>query len=171
MSVHLNPANISYKSNLKFQNFQKFQNNPMGCKGQNNDLVNNEPNSLSSDKKTGKVQGFKNFVAAVKKTWITVSEYTKGVVGGLLKGGILGGITYGAIKTGKAIKAAKIADGRILDKINTGLKNSTPKLLGKTVSIGVVVATLAHSIYKKSLVVSERKADIDHKYNTGHRFE
>jgi|GEM_PF-6821621 len=107
-------------------------------------------------KRTGPIQGVKNFIAGFKKAWINVSEYTKGTVLGAAEGTVLGALTYGGIRAVKYVR---------------GAASTRPKLLGK-IGVGLAaVAGLGHSLFKASLNVSERTANVDHRFNTGHRFQ
>ena len=167
---------------------------------------------LSQDKpKVGPVQGTKNFIAAMKKTWINLAEYTSSTVSGAVNGILYGGAALGAarlanefkkpkeeravIKTilsGVSAGAAKLKDAVVylagLPKSNLrtvakdvataplkllkALKNA-PGVgnLGKAIAAGVGVATFGAGLFKASLNVSERTANVDHRYNTGHRAE
>lgn len=169
MSIGItSPGNRIIGYNGISRDFQSFKSDPQGYNSRPMPVNPYNPASIPAseiqlDKKsTGPIQGTKNIIAGLQKAWVTVSEYTKGTVSGAVGGAALGLATFGAFW------------GRNLVKAGIKIKNITPskpKKAGLVVSSGVALATLGYNLFKASLNVSERKAAIDHRYNTGHRFE
>lgn len=130
----------------------------------------------------GVVQSFKNIVAGVKKFFTAASEYTVGTVKGLVLGGIAAGVTYAGIWTANIIRAGSqdtssvdkaVTDETAKEVLNTlnKIKNARPGMAGTAIALGIGSLPVIYSLYGASLNVSEKTAGIDHKYNTGHRFE
>ncbi len=188
MNTNLVSQNLSFRGQLHFRGQPQaavqpqFKAQQAGAEQQVfNTFINSSKkrhvNFLSNyvqPKHPGPIQGTKNFIAGIKKAWINVAEYTKGTVIGVLGGSILGGLTYGVLHGIKAVKSLlkKNKDQIVYDIDGILTKRAKRfKLLAETVSIAVGLATLGYSLFKSSLNVSERTADVDHRYNTGHRFE
>ncbi|MEI7474921.1 MAG: hypothetical protein WCK67_09105 [bacterium] len=130
------------------------------------------------------IQGFKNFMSGCKKLWIGTCEYTKATVIGGAKGAVLGGIVGGiahvmAVTLQKTEESGlkKFANNKNLtngfQKFGQGVLNHLPKSTKGQVWLGVLVGSLPliGQLYEASLNVSEKTAQVDHRYNTGHRKE
>ena len=116
------------------------------------------------EKKKSFVRKFKDGVAAVKKFFIGVGEYTKGTVKGLFFGGIAAGGVIGvdAIRgASKIIKDAKAGDiaGKAVKVLSTK---------GKVIAGAVGLAVLGYNLFKASLNASEKRANVDHRWGSGH---
>lgn len=131
--------------------------------------------------KDGFVQKIKNFIAAAKKLGIIISEYAKGIVLGVIKGGIVGLLTAGSFR---AINWAKpyILESRIWQdklvkmKLISLLKFPLKPVLNHpkiqtAVAVLAGLSVLAVELFKTSLNVSEITAEVDHRWNVGHRKE
>ena len=103
--------------------------------------------SETKSEKKGPIKSIKDFVRAVKKFGITVSEYTKGTFKGVFQGAIVGSVIYAS---GSAYKHFKKAS----------------KLPVKALSVVGAVGTLFANYWKTSLNANEKKADIDHRWTT-----
>ncbi len=110
--------------------------------------------SKKEDKKekTSLWQGFKNGYTSFKKFLITSAEYTKGTLKGLVYGGVTALTVVGA------------------DALRSVAKKSEKTLSTKgKVFAGVAgVAVFALSMFKANLNANSKKADVDHRWQTGH---
>lgn len=168
MSTNITPTkNIAFRSTSVARDFQNFRSSP--TKSDVNFPSGNTGNAIntvaagqiqSENRSAGPIQGTKNFIAGLKKAWVYVAEYTKGAIKGVFEGGLLGGLTFLGIW---GVKAAK----------TRAIKSSLPKRysLSSAIAAGVGALTLGYQLFKSSLNVSERTAAIDHRYNTGHRYQ
>lgn len=112
-------------------------------------------------KKTSLLQKFKNVCAACKKFGIVAKEYAVGAVKGIANGmvaaaGILG--IDAAIGIAKRIKASTPAE-KAANILSTK---------GKVLAGIAGVATLGYNLFQANLNVAEKKANIDHRWSTGH---
>ena len=163
MSVTLNTQNAVFdgmRSNVN-QNkpsFRAHEEVPTQPQPQD-EVVTQEPK-----KKKSIVRKFKDGVSSVKKFFIDVGEYTKGTVKGLFFGGIAAGGVIGADAIRGASKIIKDAKaGEIADKAVKVLSTK-----GKVAAGAVGLAVLGYNLFKASLNASERKANIDHRWGSGH---
>lgn len=114
------------------------------------------------------VRSFKSFMASLKKFGVGFSEYGSASVAGVAKGAVAGGLTYGALSLVGLIK--KNGKKQVAEGVQEAAKavSKWPKI-GKFLAAGIVgTGTLLVSLYDASLKVSERNANIDHKYGVGH---
>lgn len=135
--------------------------------------------------KLGPIKRFKRFIGNVKKAFVTLGEYTKGFFKGLFNGGVVGGVVGGgiyAIGNSKFLKdPAALTNTPLIGKLFRGsaivnnadtIKNSfATKLLSnkKTAIIagGVILAgALISSLWKASLNANEKRALIEHRYES-----
>lgn len=113
-------------------------------------------------------QGFRDACAGVQKFFIKAGEYTKGTVKGLLGGAAAAGAVLG----GSAL-VTKINDLRMFGHAigyRTVLK-APFKVPGKAKVAAAVlgVGILAANVFKSYLNSNEKGADVDHRWNTGHK--
>ena len=130
--------------------------------------------STPKKKKPSLIRRFKNFVSGVKKFFVTAWEYTKGTAKGIFYGataaaGILG--IDGVMNAVKNMKAKKLFENaaEAAPKVIEKTKRFSTK--GKVFAGIAAVATLGYQLFKSSLDVSEKTADIDHRWGTGHNKE
>lgn len=163
MSVTLNAQNAVFDGmrNRPVQNKPSFKaNEEVATQPQAQDeVVTQEPK-----KKKGIIRKFKDGFSSVKKFFIGIGEYAKGTVKGLLYGGVAAGSVIGvdaimgASKIIKDAKAGEIA-GKAVKVLSTKGK----------IAAGVVgLAVLGYNLFKASLNASEKKADVDHRWGSGH---
>lgn len=115
-------------------------------------------------KKKSLIRKFKDGYASFKKGLITAGEYTKGTVKGLFYGGVVAGGVVGVdaiMGASKIIKSAKA--GELADKAVKVLSTK-----GKVLAGVVGLAVLGYNLFQASLNASEKKADIDHRWGSGH---
>lgn len=110
------------------------------------------------------IRSFKDGFASIKKFFIGVGEYTKGAVKGLFYGGIAAGAIVGA----DAIKGAAriIKDAKAGEVAGKAVKVLSTK--GKVAAGVVGLAVLGYQLFKASLNATEKKADVDHRWGSGH---
>lgn len=121
------------------------------------------------------IQKFKNGVAAIKKFFIGVGEYTKGTVKGLFYGGIAAGgvlgidAIRGASKIIKSVKAGDLAKP-IAEAAPEAAKKAAKVLSTKDKVVAGLVgaAVFGYQLFKASLNSTEKKADVDHRWGSGH---
>lgn len=164
MSVTLNTQNAVFDGmrNHPVQNRPSFKSNepeqaPVQAQAQD-EVVTQEPK-----KKKSIIRKFKDGFSSVKKFFIGVGEYAKGAAKGIFYGGIAAGgvLGYNAIKGAtKIIKDAKA--GEVVDKA----KVLSTK--GKVAAGALGLAVLGYNLFKASLNASEKKADVDHRWGSGH---
>lgn len=117
-----------------------------------------------SKEKKSFIRRFKDGMASIKKFFIGVGEYTKGTVKGIFYGGIGAGAVLGAdaiMGASKIIKNAKAGEvaGKAVKVLSTKGK----------VAAGVVgLAVLGYQLFKASLNASEKNANVDHRWGSGH---
>lgn len=122
-----------------------------------------EPADKTEEKKSF-IRKFKDGMASIKKFFIGVGEYTKGTVKGIFYGGIGAGAVLGAdaiMGASKIIKNAKAGEvaGKAVKVLSTKGK----------VAAGVVgLAVLGYQLFKASLNASEKNANVDHRWGSGH---
>lgn len=164
MSVTLNSQNTVF-NNMRHsvQNSPSFRSNevaPAPTPAQSQDeVVTQEPK-----KKKSLIRKFKDGYASFKKGLITAGEYAKGTVKGLFFGGIAAGGIVGAdaiMGSAKIIKSAKA--GETIDKAVKVLSTK-----GKVAAGVVGLAVLGYNLFQASLNASEKKADVDHRWGSGH---
>lgn len=140
--------------------------------------VNNSKEPVQTpepQKNSSFIQKFKNGIAAIKKLFIGVGEYTKGTVKGLFYGGIAAGGVLGI----DAIRgASKIINSVKAENLAKPIEENAPKVAKKAVKVlstkGKVVAGLVgaaifgYQLFKASLNSTERKANVDHRWGSGH---
>lgn len=163
MSVTLNTQNTVFDSmrSRSVQNKPSFKaNEEVATQPQAQDeVVTQEPK-----KKKGFIRKFKDGVSSIKKFFVGVGEYAKGTVKGLFFGGIAAGSVIGvdAIRgASKIIKGAKA--GELADKAVKVLSTK-----GKVAAGAVGLAVLGYNLFKASLNASEKKANVDHRWGSGH---
>lgn len=102
-------------------------------------------------KKSSLWQKFKHGYTNFKKGLVTVGEYALGTVKGLAYGGLsaLGVLTFYSVK-------------------NVFKKTTTIPLVGKVIAGAVGVGVFALNILNAHLNANTKKADIDHRWQTGH---
>lgn len=121
-----------------------------------------------ASKKKNKLSFFekcKRFVGSMKKAGVTIVDYTKGTILGAVKGAAVGGIGFGACKI-----VSKVLENK---EFATKGKNFLAKIgksprTAKVVGAGMAIIGLGTQLWKTSLEVNEKKALIDHKYETTH---
>lgn len=126
--------------------------------------VKQPENSDKPKEKKSFIRGFKDCVASIKKFFVGVGEYTKGTVKGIVYGGIGAAAVLGAdaiMGASKIIKTAKA--GETLNKAAKVLS-----LKGKVAAGAVGLAVLGYQLFKASLNATEKKADVDHRWGSGH---
>ena len=107
--------------------------------------------------------GIKNIIVSVKKAFINVKEYISGAAEGIAFGAVAAGVTYGLIAVKNTVKAG-------LNLFNKDVKKHIlPQKWGKVASVAVGLAVLGYSLFKSKLNVNEKTADVDHRWNAGHR--
>ena len=135
--------------------------------------------------KLGPINRFKRFIGNVKKAFVTAGEYIKGFFKGVFKGGVAGGVVGGgifAVGNSKLLKdPASLVNTPVVGKFlretklvtnADNIKNSIPaKILSnkKTAMIAggvILAATLISSLWKASLNANEKRALIEHKYES-----
>ncbi len=113
-------------------------------------------------------KGFKNAVAGVQKFFIKTGEYAKGA----LKGLFWGGAAAASIRAGSAI-VNKVRDlklfGEVMNKraILKAPMKASPK--AKLIAGAVGVGILGVNLFKSYLNSNEKGANVDHRWNTGHK--
>lgn len=108
--------------------------------------------SDNKKEKTSLWQKFKNGYTSFKKYMITSAEYSKGA----LKGLVYGGVTALTVVGADALRG-------IAKKSNSALSTK-----GKVVAGIAGVAVFALNMFKANLNANSRKAEIDHRWQTGH---
>lgn len=108
--------------------------------------------SDNKKEKTSLWQKFKNGYTSFKKYMITSAEYSKGA----LKGLVYGGVTALTVVGADALRG-------IAKKSNSELSTK-----GKVVAGIAGVAVFALNMFKANLNANSRKAEIDHRWQTGH---
>lgn len=188
--MNVNPASVSLNTNLGFSatadKVEKKENTAIAAV-KFEDVQDKAELSTTPQKKAKKggfnpIQGFKNFMSGCKKLWIGVCEYTNATVVGGIKGVITGGIAFAGLA---GLQAAKNNIPKVTEfASNAELKNVAAKA-GKFVLNHVpqerkgkaILAAIAGAIpfsvqiFNASLNVSEKTAQVDHRFNTGHRKE
>lgn len=163
MSVTLNTQNAVFDGmrSQPAQNRPSFKANEevtIQPKAQD-EVVTQEPK-----KKKGIIRKFKDGFSSVKKFFIGVGEYAKSTVKGLLYGGIA---AAGVVGVDAIMNVTKIVKGA-----NTGeFVGKTVKVLstkGKVAAGAVGLAVLGYNLFKASLNVSEKNANVDHRWGSGH---
>ncbi len=101
--------------------------------------------------KKGPVRSLKDFIRAVKKFGINISEYTKGTFKGIAEGLLVGAGIFTAGSIYKGIKQ---------------LVKKPSKMPVKALAVAGGLLTLAANYWKTSLNANEKKADVDHRYTT-----
>lgn len=134
-----------------------------------------DPVAKQPKQKKGFVQSLKDFVRAVRKFFINVSEYGKGTAKGVFSGGIVGALVFGATHAVLSIKKfVKNRSGNIAKGIEEGIETAgkkAPKALKKTklpLVLGIISGAfvLVKNLWDASLIANEKKADVDHRYTT-----
>ncbi len=108
--------------------------------------------SSKDEGKKGPVQVVKDFVRAVKKFNITLSEYAKGTLKGIGQAALAGSAVF---TVGSAINFAK--KGKIAAK-------TAKRFHSGALAIATAVVTMGANYWKTSLEANNKKADVDHKY-------
>jgi hypothetical protein len=122
------------------------------------DTVELSTQTNEKPKKKGPIKKLKGFIANVKKTFATISEYTKGTLRGIKNAVVGGSIVYTAgnianyFKTKSAQKAGEETVKKIPNKLLAGI---------------VAVGAIGTSIWQSSLNATQRGSEIEHRW-TGH---
>ena len=126
--------------------------------------VSEEAKADKPKEKKSFIRRFKDGFAGIKKFFIGVGEYTKGTVKGLFYGGIAAGTVIGA----DAIRGAAriIKDAKAGEAAGKAIKVLSTK--GKVAAGIVGLAVLGYQLFKASLNATEKKADVDHRWGSGH---
>ncbi len=163
MSVTLNTQNTAFDSmrSRTVQNKPSFKaNEEVTTQPQAQDeVVTQEPK-----KKKGFIRKFKDGMSSFKKSCVVADEYAKGTFKGLFFGGIAAGAVLGA----DAIKGASkiIKDTKAGEIAEKAVKVLSTK--GKVVAGALGLAVLGYNLFKASLNASEKKANVDHRWGSGH---
>lgn len=126
-----------------------------------NDNTGAVPAKEPKKKKTSLFQHLKNGCAGFQKFFIGVAEYTKGLFKGIAEGAIA---AIGVIGVDAVISAAKRA--KAPESAEKATKMISPK--GKAFAGVVAAVMLGYNLFKAHLNSSERKANVDHRWGTGH---
>lgn len=163
MSIMMNTQNVVFdnmRSNRVAQAPSFKANEEVSTKPQAQDeVVVQEPK-----KKKGVIRKFKDGISSIKKFFMGVGEYAKGTVKGLFYGGITAGTVIGVdaiMGATKIIKNAKA--GNVAEKAVKVLSTK-----GKVAAGAVGLAVLGYHLFKSSLNLSEKKANVDHRWGSGH---
>ncbi len=135
--------------------------------------------------KLGPIKRFKRFIGNVKKLGVTIGEYTKGFFKGAFKGGVIGGAVGGGIyalgKSKLLNNPETLVNTPVIGKLFRGAKfvsdpsvitNAIPTKILKNkataIAVGgtILAATLIRALWKASLNANEKKALIEHKYES-----
>ncbi|MCD8377631.1 MAG: hypothetical protein LUB59_02450, partial [Candidatus Gastranaerophilales bacterium] len=103
-------------------------------------------------RKTSLWQKIKNGYTSIKKGFITASEYFKGTLKGLIYGGAVGLAVLGA------------------DAVR-GIVKKSPKTVstkGKIIAGLAGASVMAYNLFNANLNANEKKANVDHRWQTGH---
>lgn len=97
-------------------------------------------------------QGFKDDYTSFRKFFVTLGEYTKGTLKGLVYGGtaVVGILGTDALR-GMVKKSSKV-----------------PSTKGKIAAGIAGAAVFTYNLFNASLNANSRKANIDHRWQTGH---
>ncbi len=109
-------------------------------------------------KKKGPIKTLKGIISSVKKWFTTAGSYISGTFKGLKDGVIGGSIIYTA---GSVINYIRQNSAK---KAGKEIKN----IPNKFIAIGVGAAALAVNLWNASLEASDKRSDIEHKYE-GHK--
>lgn len=166
MSVTLNTQSTAFDSmrNHPVHNAPSFRANEEVSKVSTGAQAPDEVITQEPKKKKGLIRKFKDVCSSVKKFFIGVGEYAKGTVKGVFFGGIAAGAVIGA----DAIKGAAkiIKDAKAGEAAGKAAKVLSTK--GKVAAGVVGLAVLGYNLFKASLNVSERNANVDHRWGSGH---
>lgn len=133
--------------------------------------------------KLGPIKRFKRFIGNVQKAFVTAGEYIAGFFRGTVKGGIAGGILGGGIyAAGKVLEdPAKLTQTPVAGKLFRNLKIvSNPETLDKSIiakllknkataiAVGgaALAIGLAGALWNSSIRANEKRALIEHKYES-----
>lgn len=166
MSVNFNSQNTVF-SNMRHSGVASrpsFTANPEPTEEKPVQQAQDEVVTQEPKKKKSFIRKFKDGFASVKKFFIGVGEYAKGTVKGLFYGGIAAGGVVGVdaiMGATKIIKSAKA--GEVVNKAAKVLSTK-----GKVAAGAIGLAVLGYQLFKASLNATEKKADVDHRWGSGH---
>ena len=140
--------------------------NPQTLKVQNslpatstqNDTV--EISNSNKEQKRGPIKSIKHFIANVKKSVATASEYSKGLIKGITSGVVFGSVVYTGGSILKNLKPREKGPLKVLSKIGK-------KLPVKLLAIVAVAGAIIGNLWNASLNATEKSSEIDHRW-TGH---
>lgn len=118
------------------------------------DSVELSTKNTEKKEKKGIIAGTKEFVANVKKFFVTTGIYIKGTAKGIGVGAVAGSAVFGATQL-----------------INTLMKKGIPakkNVLGIVLGAATAVGALASNLWTASLDATEKQSEIDHRY-IGHK--
>ncbi|MCK7470076.1 MAG: hypothetical protein MZU95_04160 [Desulfomicrobium escambiense] len=119
--------------------------------------------------KTGPIRKFKNFMAGIQKAWATVTGYTKATFKGIFDGALVASTVLAGTAGYNFIKrhVNKVSSNKeVKDKAIQQIKDKA-KLIPKSIKYGAVAlggVTLIYDLFKASLDINEKKANIDHRW-------
>lgn len=121
---------------------------------------------VSQEKETKKPKGpfgsFRSIISNIKKSLVSISEYTKGVFSGIKDGAIFGSIAFTGVSLKHAFDQHTIR--KAAEKAGELVPPATKSKLAIPVALAVAAIAMVKNIWSASLDANKKKSDIHHKY-------